>query len=293
MHGRGKSNSFLYIYRVKIPDSLYERMQEVWSGTGRITVLTGAGISADSGIPTYRGSDGIWIKGTEHYTPQEFATIHFMRQHPRKVWAFGLYRRSMLGGAKPNAGHEALVEMEAALGDRFALITQNVDGLHLAAGSSPERTFEIHGNYRSLRCSEACTHDLYPFPSEIEPRDEYRELTDEEWKLLACPRCGAFLRANVLLFDETYNERFYRADSAMDMVDQTDLLFVAGSTGATSLPRRIADAMLMAGKTVVDINIEFNHFSKVAEMSYKGQVLAGSSSNWIPALAEASRRLTS
>ena len=117
-----------------------------------VTVLTGAGISAESGIPTFRGPEGYWTVGSAEYHPQEMATVRMFEQAPDDVWAWYLYRLGVCRRAQPNAGHLALVEMEALLGDRFTLITQNVDGLHLQAGNSPQRTFQIHGNISFMRC---------------------------------------------------------------------------------------------------------------------------------------------
>src|SRR5512142_2112025 len=92
---------------------------------GRVVVLTGAGISAESGIPTFRGKDGFWVVGSRNYMPQEMATQEMFRRAPEEVWRWYLYRFGACAGARPNAGHEALAALDRALGDRFHLITQN------------------------------------------------------------------------------------------------------------------------------------------------------------------------
>ncbi|MCA9686135.1 MAG: RNA polymerase subunit sigma, partial [Myxococcales bacterium] len=95
----------------------------------KVVVLTGAGISAESGIPTFRGPEGYWTVGAREYHPQELATLQAFNRMPREVWHWYLYRRGICRAAEPNPAHFALVELERALGDRFTLITQNVDGL--------------------------------------------------------------------------------------------------------------------------------------------------------------------
>ena len=102
-------------------------------------------------MPTFRGKEGYWTVGSRNYHPQELATREAFSHMPDEVWRWYLYRRSVCRRAAPNAGHMALVRLEERFGERFALVTQNVDGLHLRAGSSRERTFEIHGNIDYLR----------------------------------------------------------------------------------------------------------------------------------------------
>ena len=97
---------------------------------------TGAGISAESGIPTFRGPEGYWTVGSKEYHPQEMATNRLFRQQPWDVWQWYLYRTSVCARAKPNRGHAILVELEQRLQDRFLLITQNVDNLHILAGKA-------------------------------------------------------------------------------------------------------------------------------------------------------------
>src|SRR5437868_5832739 len=113
---------------------------------GRVLALTGAGVSAESGIPTFRGKEGYWTIGAREYHPQELATHAAFEQMPWSVWAWYLYRRGVCRRAEPNAAHVALVRLATALPDRFALVTQNVDGLHRRAGSPDPQTFPIHGD---------------------------------------------------------------------------------------------------------------------------------------------------
>src|SRR4249920_3618046 len=110
---------------------------------GLAVALTGAGVSAESGIPTFRGKEGYWSVGAREYHPQELATHEAFTTMPWDVWAWYLYRRAVCRAAAPNAGHDAIVGWDAREGDRFALVTQNVDGLHRRAGSPGARTFAI------------------------------------------------------------------------------------------------------------------------------------------------------
>src|ERR671912_712199 len=112
----------------------------------RLTVLTGAGVSAASGVPTFRGADGLWkqYRATDLATPEAFA------RNPRLVWEWYAWRRGLVEGAAPNSGHEALAELERHVPE-FVLITQNVDGLHQRVGS--QRVIELHGNIMRSKCS--------------------------------------------------------------------------------------------------------------------------------------------
>ncbi len=111
-----------------------------------ITILSGAGISAESNIPTFRGPEGFWTIGSKEYHPQEMATYRMFKLKPWEVWKWYLYRLDICRKAEPNPGHTTISEMEKYFGNRFTLITQNVDNLHLRAGNSLNRTYQIHGN---------------------------------------------------------------------------------------------------------------------------------------------------
>ncbi len=243
----------------------------------QLTVLTGAGISAESGIPTFRGPEGYWTMGSKEYHPQEMATWSMFSRAPLEVWKWYLYRMDVCGRAKPNRGHRALVEMETLFQDRFTLITQNVDNLHLRAGNSPERTFQIHGNIFSMRCADECRETLYPLPDGVSGKSKDQSLTADEIELLKCPACGGITRPHVLWFDETYNEVHFKFESSLKAAAQTDLLIVVGTAGATNLPNQVAALARQTGAVLVDINIEPNPFSRLALSGDKGFFLQESS----------------
>jgi NAD-dependent deacetylase len=250
---------------------------------GRVVVLTGAGISAESGIPTFRGAEGYWTVGAREYHPQEMATHATFERMPREVWRWYLYRRSVCRGAGPNAAHRALAQLEHAIGDRFCLITQNVDGLHLQAGSSAVRTCEVHGNIDYMRPVDGGTR-LACVPDEFLGFERDQELDPEAFARLRMPD-GAPARPHVLWFDEYYDETLFRSDTAMRAAAECDLLIVVGSSGAASLPMHATAAASRNGAFVLDINPQVNPFATHAEQ-HGGHWARGSACTWLPAVAK-------
>ncbi len=252
----------------------------------RITVLTGAGISAESGIPTFRGPEGYWTVGSRVYMPEEVATWQMFARHPGEVWEWYLYRLGVCLHAEPNAGHEALVLMEKSLGDRFTLITQNIDNLHIRAGNTLDRTFQIHGNINYTRCSAACTDKLLPLPGPLKTQRSEKGLAEEEIHLLMCETCGEWLRPHVLWFDESYDEEYFRFNSSMQVAERTSLLIVVGTSGATTLPNYLVSMVHQNRGTIIDINPQRNPFSDLAENSPGGSFIQMSASEALKDLAE-------
>lgn len=267
-----------------IPQAIKQHLGEFRSSSGRLTVLTGAGISAESGIPTFRGPEGYWTIGSREYHPQEMATRRTFLQQPYEVWNWYLYRMGICSRAEPNPGHRALAVLEQAYGDRFRLITQNVDNLHLRAGSSPGRTYQIHGNLFFARCLEECRGEILHLPEGVKAKEKGEELSQAEKGLLVCPRCGSPLRPHVLWFDESYNEAYYRFESSLAAAARTDLLLIIGTSGATNLPNQVAWKVYQKGGTILDINLERNPFSELAENSPGGGFLPGASASLLPEL---------
>lgn len=174
-----------------------------------VFVLTGAGISAESGLPTFRSPGGLW----QGPIVEQVCTPEAWERDPWKVWQFYSTRRAAALAAKPNPAHFALAGLEARIGDRFFLCTQNVDDLHEQAGS--HRLIHIHGEIRKSRCSEGCS----------EPVEDLRV-----YKLRSeVPRChcGALLRPHVVFFDESPLE----LDRVDDELDRATLLLVVGTSG--------------------------------------------------------------
>jgi len=210
----------------------------------RVVALTGAGISAESGVPTFRDAQtGLWAK----FDPRELATPSAFARHPRRVWDWYAARRSALAGIVPNPGHAALARMEAFVPE-FLLATQNVDGLHAKAGS--RRVVELHGNITRVKCSR-----------------EHRVVTSWEDPLDGlpprCSHCGAFLRPDVVWFEEVLPEdALARAEEA---ARRAELMLVVGTSAevwpAAALPRTAK----AAGARVVEVNPEETPLSAFAD----------------------------
>jgi NAD-dependent deacetylase len=177
----------------------------------RVFVLTGAGISAESGLPTFRASDGLWAG----HRIEDVCTPEAWERNPALVWEFYSARRVAGQTAKPNPAHFALAELEAHLGDRFFLCTQNVDDLHERAGSV--RLVHMHGELAKSRCEQECGR------GPVEDRTIYRGLSE----VGHCP-CGARLRPHIVFFGETPLEM----DRIQQEIDQATLMLVVGSSGS-------------------------------------------------------------
>ncbi len=263
---------------------LAELLEGVRAKRGNVVVLTGAGISAESGIPTFRGAEGYWVVGSRNYMPQEMATNEMFQRAPDEVWRWYLYRFGVCKGARPNAGHEALVGLERALGERFTLVTQNIDGLHRRAGS--RRVFCIHGDAAYVRCADACGLGVVDLPDGLVPRGD-AVLSAAEKERLTCPRCKGWLRPHVLWFDEYYDEEHYRMESALRAAGAADLLLVVGTSGATNLPMQIGELCWRRGAALVDVNPEENPFAELASSSRTGFFARGSACERLPDIVRA------
>ena len=249
----------------------------------KFTFLTGAGISADSGIPTYRGTDGIWVKGTKFHKPEEFGTYKYFIENQEEVWQYVLFRKKMIEEAKPNNSHIILNELEQILGNRFHLITQNIDNLHRRAGNV--NIYEVHGNYREVKCSVDCK-GILPIPIVLSGKRIKEELSKEEIDALKCQTCGNWLRPNVLWFDEYYDERTHKKFSSLKIAKNSGILFIIGTSGATNLPLEIARTTLRYGGYVIDLNIEDNHFTELLKDKKRALIVRERSSDILPIIKE-------
>jgi NAD-dependent deacetylase len=243
-------------------DPIETACREALARPGHVLVLTGAGVSAESGIPTFRGKEGYWTVGSREYHPQELATHEAFSAMPWEVWAWYLYRRGVCRAAAPNAAHTALVRLEEALGDRFGLITQNVDGLHRRAGS--RRVFPIHGDIDHMRCATDCCLDRWPVPDDVPAVAKGEAVPATVRQRLVCPRCGGLARPHVLWFDEMYDEPRFFLDTARRLAASAALLVIAGTSAQTNLPWQVVTLADRAGAVVVDVNIEDNPFGELA-----------------------------
>jgi NAD-dependent deacetylase len=207
------------------------------------------------------------------------------QEQPEQVWTWYLYRMGICAAAEPNPGHLAVAALETSLPGRFTLITQNVDNLHLRAGSSPENTYQIHGNIFFVRCQEDCGVGVQNLPESLVGRTKNEALSETERATLTCHQCGSLLRPHVLWFDESYDEVHYRFQSSLAAASQTDLLIIVGTSGATNLPQQVAWGVFHKGGTILDINLERNPFTELAESSPGGAFFQGASGVVLPEIA--------
>lgn len=214
-----------------------------------VAVLTGAGISAESGVPTFRGPGGLWEghRGEELATPEAFA------RDPVLVWRFYDWRRTKLASCEPNAGHRALVAIEKRV-PHFTLATQNVDGLHRLAGS--ENVLELHGNIWRIYCEREC-HEVIdrraPLPEPLPPR---------------CPRCHAPLRPGVVWFGEPLPWHLFEQAEAAAQAAQVFL--VIGTSGVVEPAASLARVAKHAGAFVAEFNPEETALSRYASALFRG-----------------------
>ncbi|MFA5506689.1 MAG: Sir2 family NAD-dependent protein deacetylase [Vulcanimicrobiota bacterium] len=251
-----------------------------------VVFLTGAGISAESQIPTFRGEEGYWMVGSTHYRPTELATREAFAKLPAEVWGWYIYRRTVCRRAEPNSGHKLLAAFERNLGERFLLVTQNVDGLHLRAGNSLKRTYQVHGNIDYMRCWKECCSELFPIPMEIGELDRGAALTQEQQDLLRCPRCQGLARPHVLWFDECYDEEVFRFHSSLIAASKCGILISVGSSGSTNLPTQMVSQACSRGAVVVDINPEGGPYARQAQAA-GGFWLAENAGSGLQKVAEA------
>lgn len=271
--------------------TLLEAIQKQLNRQRKISFLVGAGLSAESGIPTFRDVDGFWTVGSKNYTPQEMGTLQMFKVNAHQVWNWYLYRIHLCRQARPNAGHFALAEIQHLFPNRFALISQNVDGLHFQTPLDNSQLYLIHGDLRYMRCGEACSDELLLIPEVLLERGLQSHLSVDEVRHLTCPKCGELTRPHVLWFDEYYNQKFYKLDSVLRIAKETSLLFIVGTSGATNLPKRIVDTVLAKSGVVVDINPRENDFTRQLERAKNGYWVEGKSGDVLPQLATELRQL--
>jgi NAD-dependent deacetylase len=225
-----------------------------------VTVLTGAGISAESGIPTFRDAQtGLWSR----YRPEDLSTPQAFRNDPRLVWEWHARLGELIGRAAPNPGHFALVELERHV-PKLTLITQNVDGLHQRAGS--RNVTELHGNIARTRCfDEGIIVEPQIGANEVPPR---------------CPHCGGLLRPDLVWFGELVPEDALQC--ARDAARACDVFFSIGTSGEVEPAASLLSQALRRGATIVIVNPAMTPSS-----SQKFYVLSGPAGQILPALVRA------
>jgi NAD-dependent deacetylase len=229
-----------------------EYARELLEQATSVAVLTGAGISAESGIPTFRDAlTGLW----EKFRPEELATPEAFEANPRLVWEWYAWRRALVLKALPNAGHRALVAIERRCRARevdFTLVTQNVDGLHRAAGS--ERVVELHGNIRRVKCFAG----HHPAPSWPEEGEE----------VPTCARCGSLLRPDVVWFGEALPPDALAA--ALAAARACDVFLCVGTSAVVEPAASLPSIAGESGARVIEVNPERTLLTRQASVSLRG-----------------------
>ena len=224
-----------------------EQAREWLKNAASVAVLTGAGISAESGVPTFRGDGGLW----KQYRAEELATPEAFARDPKLVWEWYSWRRNLIASTKPNPGHFALAELENKL-PRFTLITQNVDGLHDRAGS--KKILKLHGDIWTLRCVD-CRQ---------QGRDEQLEFPE----LPPRCKCGGLLRPGVVWFGEALPWDTYQESE--EAISSADVLLVVGTSAVVYPAAGLVPLAQSAGAKVIEINPDETPLSSRLDCSLRG-----------------------
>jgi NAD-dependent deacetylase len=229
----------------EIPEKVLEKLLEA----KRVAVLTGAGISAESGVPTFRGDEGLWKK----FSPEELANFDAFMKNPKMVWEWYNYRRRIVEEVQPNPGHRALVDLEELVPE-VVIVTQNVDNLHQRAGS--KKVIELHGNIlrnRCLNCGRITTATNLEFTDGV-PR---------------CPHCGGMLRPDVVWFGEMLPEDALQ--KAYGAAKNCDVFFSVGTSAVVYPAASLPEIAFRQGAFVIEINPEPTPVTDFAHVSLRGK----------------------
>jgi NAD-dependent deacetylase len=227
----------------------FEQVRERLAAARRVAVLTGAGVSAESGVPTFRGPDGLWrgFRAEELATPEAFAA------DPKRVWEWYDWRRGLIAACRPNPAHEALAALERRAGGGLTLVTQNVDGLHARAGSGDP--VELHGNIWRVRCT-ACGRlaEDRRVPIPILPR---------------CGACGGLLRPHIVWFGESLEAAVL--ERAVGAFESAEAALIVGTSGVVHPAASLAGLAKRAGAFVVEVNPEPTPYGGRVDVTLEGK----------------------
>ena len=246
-----------------------KRARELVRSAERIVVLTGAGVSAESGVPTFRGQGGLW----KTHRPEELATPEAFARDPRLVWEWYAWRRGLVAGCDPNEAHRALARLALDTPGRTTIVTQNVDGLHhraaraLAeesrAAASPESAYplEVHGAIHRDRCSGCSRVEEHPSDVDSTTLDT----------LPRCAGCGALYRPDVVWFGEPLDPDVIGA--AFQAAREADLCLVVGTSALVHPAASVPEVTLQSGGSVVEVNLEPTPLTSRATSSVLGRAV--------------------
>lgn len=233
-----------------------------------VAVLTGAGVSAESGVPTFRGEGGLW----RAYRAEDLATPGAFHRDPELVWEWYDWRRSLIGACEPNAAHHTLVEMESHFHD-FVLVTQNVDGLHRLAGS--RNVVELHGNIWGLRCTQGCR---LPWEDRSVPLPQIPP---------CCPNCGALARPDVVWYGESLPAR--ALGEAFAAARRCEMMLVVGTSAVVHPAASLPVVALQGGAYVVEMNPQATPLSDAVDQTIREPAAVALPRWWRAWLAEGKR----
>ena len=223
---------------------MWETISDKLRDTEKIVFVTGAGISQESGIPTFRGKDGLWRK----YDPMKLATIDAFYEDPKLVWEWYEERRQNILSASPNPGHVAIAELEKHR--QVSVLTQNIDGLHQRAGST--NIYELHGSIITIKCT-VC--------------DFKNKITSGILQLPPLCKCGNILRPDVVWFGEALPQDVWK--SAMIQASSCDTMIVVGTSLEVSPANLLPVYAKQNGAMIIEVNVEKTHMSSSMDLSLR------------------------
>jgi NAD-dependent deacetylase len=230
-------------------DGCLEKATSLITSARRVVALTGAGVSAESGVPTFRDANGLW----QGHDIENVATPQAFHRNPDLVWEFYNQRRASLTNVQPNAGHLALANFELQLGEGFTLVTQNVDGLHTQAGS--QHVLELHGNIRRTRCLQChLIHDRGLEPLGYRP---------------TCRECAGRLRPDVVWFQEPLPINLWL--QAETVTANCDVFLIIGTSAIVYPAAGLTKIATQANASVIEVNLNRTPASELATVSLTGR----------------------
>ena len=225
------------------------KLQSILKGAESICVLTGAGISAESGVETFRGSNGLWSK----LKPEELADFGAFMRNPELVWEWYNYRKNIVHNVKPNPAHYSLVRLEKFVKE-FTLVTQNIDNLHIRAGS--KNVLELHGNIERSYC--------------IDCRQDFKNIeVTREQKVPRCPNCNGLIRPDVVWFGEMLPDGVFEA--AAEAASRCELFFTIGTSAVVYPAAGLPLTARNNGAYVVEVNTETTEISRTVNETLLGK----------------------
>lgn len=233
------------------------------AAAGKVAVLTGAGVSKESGLPTFREPQtGLWAR----YDPQKLASLEGFRHDPHLVWSWYMYRLGLVSQASPNAAHHAIAQLESLVPE-VVVLTQNIDGLHQQAGSS--RVEELHGSIRRFKCAADCqgAPTVIKLPPEALQSDRAPH----------CPHCDEFVRPDVVWFGETLPGDVI--DRAFTAAATCNVMLVVGTSGVVQPAASLPFVARQYGADVIEVNPQRSEVTRYASI-----YLQGSAAEVLPAL---------